>query len=310
MANGDALTVDLITRLIADSNIALREEVEQLRSQITVNTTSATDFLTQTIDDNIACLESLDVVKSVPEFTGRINSYKIRQRNKVGRHTSDSRRMSISRRKQSEEQRAQVNARGRAVYRERRAQIRAEFADNQRPNHRQGRVPLRLRDQMEHVGFLYDPDCDYSLHGAIGAMDIICTHCNAAKFRGETVGMCCSSGKVKLPALEPPPEPLQSLLTGESPTSKHFLQNIQAYNSCFQMTSFGATKIIRDPFMPTFKVFTLHGISSETFDIFILQIQGQIYHRAGSLVPFADADYQFLQIYFIGNETDQTKSTM
>ncbi|XP_049308530.1 uncharacterized protein LOC125777487 [Bactrocera dorsalis] len=193
----------------------------------------------------------------------------------------------------------------RAVYREQRAQIRAEFADNQRPNCRQGRVPVRLRDQMEHVGFHHDPDCDYSLHGAFGAMDIICTHCNAAKFRGETAGMCCFSGKVKLPALEPPPEPLHSLLTGESPTSKHFLQNIQAYNSCFQMTSFGATKIIRDPFMPTFKVITLHGISSETFDIFILQIQGQIYHRAGSLIPFVDADYQFLQIYFIGNETDQ-----
>ncbi|XP_039969003.1 uncharacterized protein LOC120780825 [Bactrocera tryoni] len=140
---------------------------------------------------------------------------------------------------------------------------------------------------MEHVGFHYDPDCDYSLHGAIGPMDIICTHCNAAKFRGETAGMCCSSGKVKLPALEPPPEPLHSLLTGESPTSKHFLQNIQAYNSCFQMTSFGATKIIRDSFMPTFK------------------IKGQIYHRAGSLIPFADADYQFLQIFFIGNENGQ-----
>ncbi|XP_039969017.1 uncharacterized protein LOC126764705 [Bactrocera neohumeralis] len=140
---------------------------------------------------------------------------------------------------------------------------------------------------MEHVGFHYNFDCDYSQHGAIGPMDIICTHCNAAKFRGETAGMCCSSSKVKLPALEPPPEPLHSLLTGESPTSKHFLQNIQAYNSCFQMTSFGATKIIRDSFMPTFK------------------IQGQIYHRVGSLIPFADADYQFLQIYFIGNENDQ-----
>lgn len=183
---------------------------------------------------------------------------RLRRRNTVGRHTRDSHRMSIWRRNQSEEQRAQVNARGRAVYRERRAQFRAESADNQRPNYRQGRVPLRLRDQMEHVGFHYDPDCDYSLHGSIGAMDIICTHCNAAKFRGETAGMCCSGGKVKLPALEPPPEPLHSLLTGESPTSKHFLQNIQAYNSCFQMTSFGATKIITDTFMPTFKVITLH----------------------------------------------------
>lgn len=33
-----------------------------------------------------------------------------------------------------------------------------------------------------------------------------------------------------------------------------------------------------------------------------IQIQGQIYHRAGSLLPLADANHQFLQIYFIGNE--------
>ncbi|XP_036329534.1 uncharacterized protein LOC118741668 [Rhagoletis pomonella] len=71
---------------------------------------------------------------------------------------------------------------------------------------------------MEHVGFHYDPDCDYSLHGSIGAMDIICTHCNAAKFRGETAGMCCSGGKVKLPALEPPPEPLHSINKSQGQT--------------------------------------------------------------------------------------------
>ncbi|XP_022218465.2 uncharacterized protein LOC111071439 [Drosophila obscura] len=53
------------------------------------------------------------------------------------------------------------------------------------------------------------------------------------------------------------------------------------------MTSFGATNIIRDNFMPTFK------------------IQGQIYHRAGSLLPFDNADHQFLQLYFIGNAEDE-----
>lgn len=43
--------------------------------------------------------------------------------------------------------------------------------------------------------------------------------------------------------------------------------------------------------------------------IFIfLQIQGQIYHRTGSLLPLPDQDYKFLQIYFMGNsarEVDQ-----
>lgn len=39
-----------------------------------------------------------------------------------------------------------------------------------------------------------------------------------------------------------------------------------------------------------------------------MQIQGQIYHRTGSLLPVPDEDYKFLQIYFMGNsarEVDQ-----
>ncbi|KAI8430260.1 hypothetical protein MSG28_000594 [Choristoneura fumiferana] len=31
------------------------------------------------------------------------------------------------------------------------------------------------------------------------------------------------------------------------------------------------------------------------------QIQGQIYHLLGALLPLPDADHQFLQIYFMGN---------
>ncbi|XP_028966381.1 uncharacterized protein LOC114828011 [Galendromus occidentalis] len=53
------------------------------------------------------------------------------------------------------------------------------------------------------------------------------------------------------------------------------------------MTSFGATEIMRDNFMPTFKV------------------SGQIYHRVGSLLPLPEADHQFLQIYFMGNFDEQ-----
>ncbi|XP_044574027.1 uncharacterized protein LOC123258219 [Drosophila ananassae] len=49
------------------------------------------------------------------------------------------------------------------------------------------------------------------------------------------------------------------------------------------MTSFGATHIIQDNFVPTFK------------------IQGQFYHLLGTLLPLPDADHQFLQIYFMGN---------
>lgn len=46
------------------------------------------------------------------------------------------------------------------------------------------------------------------------------------------------------------------------------------------MTSFGASKIVNDGFMPTYK------------------IQGHI----GSLLPFFDNEYKYVQIYFMGDK--------
>jgi hypothetical protein len=57
------------------------------------------------------------------------------------------------------------------------------------------------------------------------------------------------------------------------------------------MTSFGCTKEIREKgFMPTFK------------------IQGQVYHRIGSLLPVQGEDPKFLQIYFVGS--GETKNSL
>ena len=101
--------------------------------------------------------------------------------------------------------------------------------------------------------------------------------------------MRCVVGKIKLPHLEEPPEPLKTLLAGYTVESKHFLSNIRKYNSCFQMTLFAA-EIITAQFMPTFKV------------------KGQIYHKVGSLLPFPDGPHKFLQMYFIGDNNDELKA--
>ncbi|XP_055306971.1 uncharacterized protein LOC129571224 [Sitodiplosis mosellana] len=93
--------------------------------------------------------------------------------------------------------------------------------------------------------------------------------------------------RVKIESYDDIPVLLRELLSGNTPDSKHFLDKIQTYNNMFQMTSFGASRIVRDNFMPTFK------------------IQGQIYHRIGALLPNPDADYEFLQIYFIGNSDQE-----
>jgi len=44
----------------------------------------------------------------------------------------------------------------------------------------------------------------------------------ALKFYGETIGMRCASGKVKLPQLAAPAEPLNALFSGNMPESKRF----------------------------------------------------------------------------------------
>ncbi|XP_054723407.1 uncharacterized protein LOC129233404 [Uloborus diversus] len=118
----------------------------------------------------------------------------------------------------------------------------------------------------------------------IGTMDNKCPVCHAKKFKRESPGLCCSGGKVQLPPLPPPPEPLYSLLMGHHPDHRHFIDRIRQYNGCFQMTSFGAKQIKETGFMPTFKV------------------QGQVYHLCGSLLPETEQQAQFLQIYFVGDD--------
>lgn len=136
------------------------------------------------------------------------------------------------------------------------------------------------------AAFDYDLNYDYSIHPniSIGKMNQICKFCQALEYITESPGICCANGKMKLPLLEVPPEPLQSYFAATTPNSRHFLENIRKYNSCFQMTSFGPKLISEDGFMPTFK------------------IQGQIYHKIGSFLPTIDNDAKFLQIHFMGNE--------
>jgi hypothetical protein len=140
-------------------------------------------------------------------------------------------------------------------------------------------------------GFHYDPHKDYSQHASvtIGKMDMVCSYCQAKRFKSVSPGICCKNGKVKLCQLEPPPQELLAYTSGDTSESKHFLGNIRKYNSCFQMTSFGATFAVQQPGFPS------------TFTV-----RGHIYHKAGSLLPLPDQPPKFLQLYFIGNEQVET----
>ncbi|XP_066434063.1 uncharacterized protein [Eleutherodactylus coqui] len=118
-------------------------------------------------------------------------------------------------------------------------------------------------------------------------METVCVFCEALKWKDETPGMCCCSGKVQLPPFRDLPILLNSLFIEEHPESEHFLNSIRKYNSAFQMTSFGAKQVVEGNCMPTFKV------------------QGQVYHLIGSLLPSPEYQHTFLQIYFVGDEEEQ-----
>lgn len=94
-------------------------------------------------------------------------------------------------------------------------------------------------------------------------MYFVCQHCNELNFKSETPGLCCAGGKVKLPFLNQPPEPLHSFLNRNKAQSRHFLQNTQQYNGCFQMKSFGADVVDQPGYNPSYKVMAKHRYRNE-----------------------------------------------
>ena len=100
------------------------------------------------------------------------------------------------------------------------------------------------------LAFQYDPTANYSddENLNIGQMTTICRYCNVLKFKRETAGLCCASRKVKLDLLLTPPSTRTIVFINfwDISNVEALLSHTQNYNSTFEMTSFGATKIIRD----------------------------------------------------------------
>ncbi|KJA14557.1 hypothetical protein HYPSUDRAFT_59304 [Hypholoma sublateritium FD-334 SS-4] len=84
----------------------------------------------------------------------------------------------------------------------------------------------------------------------LGLMNIECPDCGALHWAAEKLtkstkeakfGLCCLSGKVKLPAYDDPPQPLLSLLTSQERPAAKFRENIWSYNRSLAFTSLGVT---------------------------------------------------------------------
>ncbi|GBN54909.1 hypothetical protein AVEN_250946-1 [Araneus ventricosus] len=80
---------------------------------------------------------------------------------------------------------------------------------------------LNLLVKLDRIAFQYNSEIEYSLHPGVVVESVnkVRTNCKALKFKNEAPGMCCLNGKVKLPPLKAPLEPLFSLVAGTTTQS-------------------------------------------------------------------------------------------
>ena len=86
----------------------------------------------------------------------------------------------------------------------------------------------------------------------IGRMDIRCTGCNALHWIRESTASrrprggeasfnsCCMRGQVQIEPMRPLPEPLNTLINGETPEAKSFREGLRRWNSIISKKTFAA----------------------------------------------------------------------
>jgi len=119
----------------------------------------------------------------------------------------------------------------------------------------------------------------------------MCGKCGALHFLEERVASssranlqftpCCAQGKVTLPPLAPPLEPLRWLLTSNEADAKDFRQRIRFYNNALAFTFMGANL----------------DTSVAQPGNYIYRLCGELYHRMGSLLPQPGEAPKFAQLY-------------
>jgi len=151
------------------------------------------------------------------------------QRVYAKRLAADRERKKRKRAEESQEQHENRHAANRESMKRKFAKEPQQQCENRLASRREITKRKRAEESQEQpenfrLEFRYSPVDDYSLSRCvqIGTMSKIFPYCKALKFNGETMGMCCGSGKVKHPLLAAPPEPLKTLLTGTTSESKRF----------------------------------------------------------------------------------------
>jgi hypothetical protein len=124
-------------------------------------------------------------------------------------------------------------------------------------------------------------------------MNIICAHCAAYHWLEERLtrssisspsfSHCCHHGSVHLERLPDPPEQLKSLFSARSTQAKEFRESIRQYNSALAFTSFTAKE---------------KNDNGGGGGPWVWKSGYTIYHRVGTILPNAQNDPMYAQLYF------------
>ncbi|EAU86521.2 transcriptional factor B3 [Coprinopsis cinerea okayama7 len=125
----------------------------------------------------------------------------------------------------------------------------------------------------------------------LGRMDVPCPHCGALHWLIERTdgsigsplfGTCCRKGRVRIPLLEQPPQPLQLLLTAQTLQAKAFRNDLWKYNRAFSFTSLG---VLED-----------HAINNGS-SAPVFRICGELHHNSAALTPTGGRTPKYAQLY-------------
>ena len=128
---------------------------------------------------------------------------------------------------------------------------------------------------------------------SFGHMTTTYTHCTAfhwlaKRLKGSSISspvfsICCHHGKVRLEKLRNPPNQLRTFFTANSTQAKEFCNSIRQYNSALAFTSFTAKE---------------QDVNAGGGGPWVWKTEYTIYHRAGSILPYADRTPTYAQLYF------------
>lgn len=132
----------------------------------------------------------------------------------------------------------------------------------------------------------------------LAGMTAVCMYWNAKmwpwkKFKGSVrdprFKLCCGNGKIRLPALQPPPEPILSLLTAETREAREFRHRIRAYDNVFAFCSLAVNLD--------------ETLANAVGGAYTFRINGSLSHLIGPLLPTDNAPPALPQIYIHDPET-------